>query len=162
LNELYSLKIPPHRRAAVTAFDGAVFAVSNGDVRSYSVTKGMIGPRRPNLKMKAASMNVSDAIRTKRATRKFRAEPIADAEVRLILNAGRRAQSSKNEQSWYFIAVQDKVSSRRSECGTWAGHLAGAALGVAILTPDPLAIPDDVRCRTGGAWHAACGMGTRH
>jgi len=24
-----------------------------------------------------------------------------------------------------------------SECGTWAGHLAGAALGVAILTPDP-------------------------
>ena len=24
-----------------------------------------------------------------------------------------------------------------SECGQWAGHLAGAALGVAILTPDP-------------------------
>ncbi|GMV33038.1 MAG: hypothetical protein AMXMBFR60_08670 [Chloroflexota bacterium] len=24
-----------------------------------------------------------------------------------------------------------------STCGEWAGHLAGAALGVAILTPDP-------------------------
>jgi len=140
LNELYSLKISAHRRATFPASDDVVFAVSNGDVQSYSLTKGMIGPRRPYLKMRAASMNVSDAIRTKRAIRKFRAVPIADAEVRLILNAGRRAQSSKNEQSWHFIAIRDKtVLKALSACGTWAGHLAGAALGVAILTPDPLA-----------------------
>ena len=56
-----------------------------------------------------------------------------------ILNAGRRSQSSKNEQTWRFIAIQDKtILKPLSECGQYAGHLADAALGVAILTPDPL------------------------
>lgn len=83
-------------------------------------------------------MNVSDAIRTKRAVRKFLPRPLEDPHVKLILNAGRRAQSSKNEQSWNFIAIRDKsILKALSECGTWAGHLAGAALAVAIVTPDP-------------------------
>ncbi|GAB4458242.1 MAG: nitroreductase [Anaerolineales bacterium] len=85
-------------------------------------------------------MNVLDAIRTKRAVRKFKDEPLPEEVVRTILNAGRRSQSSKNEQAWQFIAIRDKsVLKALSECGTWAGHLAGAALGVAILTPDPTA-----------------------
>ncbi|MEW6285326.1 MAG: nitroreductase [Chloroflexota bacterium] len=85
-------------------------------------------------------MNVLDAIRTKRAVRKFKDEPLPDDVVRTILNAGRRSQSSKNEQAWQFIAIRDKsILKALSECGTWAGHLAGAALGVAILTPDPTA-----------------------
>ena len=83
-------------------------------------------------------MNVSDAIRTKRAIRKFQEKALPEDVVKTILNAGRRSQSSKNEQAWQFIAIQDKTILRAlSECGTWAGHLAGAALGVAILTPDP-------------------------
>lgn len=83
-------------------------------------------------------MNVSDAIRTKRAVRKFKDEALPEEVVRAILNAGRRSQSSKNEQGWQFIAIRDKSTLKAlSECGTWAGHLAGAALGVAILTPDP-------------------------
>ena len=83
-------------------------------------------------------MKVSDAIRTKRAIRKFRDEALPEDVVRTILNAGRRSQSSKNEQAWPFIAIRDKsILKALSECGTWAGHLAGAALGVAILTPDP-------------------------
>ena len=85
-------------------------------------------------------MNVSDAIRTKRAIRKFQARPLSQDDVASILNAGRRAQSSKNEQTWHFIAVQDKsILAELSTCGEWAGHLDGAALGVAILTPDPAA-----------------------
>lgn len=83
-------------------------------------------------------MNVSDAIRTKRAVRKFQDRPLPEDAVHAILNAGRRSQSSKNEQTWQFIAIQDKTLLKAlSELGTWAGHLAGAALGVAILTPDP-------------------------
>jgi nitroreductase len=85
-------------------------------------------------------MNVSEAIRTKRAVRKFLDEPLPDEVIHTILNAGRRSQSSKNEQAWQFIAIRDKsILKALSECGTWAGHLAGAALGVAILTPDPTA-----------------------
>ena len=83
-------------------------------------------------------MNVSEAIRTKRAVRKFTDQPLPAEAVRAILNAGRRSQSSKNTQAWQFIAVQDKaILKELSQCGEWAGHLAGAALGVAILTPEP-------------------------
>lgn len=83
-------------------------------------------------------MNVSDAIRTKRAVRKFQDKPLPDEIVTAILNAGRRSQSSKNEQARQFIAIQDrKILKALSECGQWAGHLAGAALAVAILTPSP-------------------------
>jgi len=85
-------------------------------------------------------MNVSDAIRLKRAVRKFQDKPLPDEVIRAILNAGRRAQSSKNEQSWHFIAIRDKgILKALSQTGTYAGHLAGAALAVAILTPDPTA-----------------------
>lgn len=85
-------------------------------------------------------MNVFEAIRTKRAIRKFQDKPLPEEVIHDILNAGRRSQSSKNEQAWQFIAIRDKsILKALSECGTWAGHLAGAALAVAILTPDPTA-----------------------
>jgi nitroreductase len=83
-------------------------------------------------------MKVSEAIRTKRAVRKFREEPLSEEIVKIILNAGRRSQSSKNTQAWQFIAITDKKTlTDLSKCGEWAGHIAGAALCVAILTPDP-------------------------
>jgi nitroreductase len=88
--------------------------------------------------MYGGAMNVSDAIRTKRAIRKFQDNPLPDEVVNAILNAGRRSQSSKNEQTLQFVAIRDKSTLKAlSECGQWAGHLAGAALGVAILTPNP-------------------------
>ncbi len=85
-------------------------------------------------------MNVSEAIRTKRAVRAFQNKPLPPDAIQAILHAGRRAPSSKNEQAWHFIAIQDKGTlAALAQCGTYAEHLAGAALGVAILTPDPLA-----------------------
>jgi nitroreductase len=83
-------------------------------------------------------MNVAEAIRLKRAVRQFTTQPLPQADVLAILNAGRRAQSSKNTQPWRFIAITDKATLKGlAECGDWAGHLAGAALGVAIIHPDP-------------------------
>jgi nitroreductase len=83
-------------------------------------------------------MNVSDAIRLKRAVRKFQDKPLPDDVVHAILNSGRRSQSSKNNQAWQFIAIRDKtILKELSQCGEWASHIAGAALCVAILTPDP-------------------------
>lgn len=85
-------------------------------------------------------MNVADAIRLKRAVRKFQAKPLPEDVIRAILNAGRRSQSSKNEQGWQFIVIRDKSTLKAlSQTGTYAGHLAGAAMAVAILTPDPTA-----------------------
>jgi nitroreductase len=83
-------------------------------------------------------MNVSDAIRLKRAVRKFTPQPLPEETILAILNAGRRAQSSKNTQPWHFIAITNTATLKAlSECGDWAGHLSGAALGVAILHADP-------------------------
>jgi nitroreductase len=84
------------------------------------------------------SMNVSEAVQKKRAVRQFQDRALPEEAVKAILNAGRRAQSSKNTQPWRFIAIQDKDRLKQlSELGDWAGHLAGAALGVAILTHNP-------------------------
>jgi nitroreductase len=83
-------------------------------------------------------MDVLTAIASKRAIRHFTDRPIADEDLRAILNAGRRAQSSKNTQPWTFLVVRDRQTLRRlSECGAYAGHLAGAAVGVALLSVSP-------------------------
>ena len=83
-------------------------------------------------------MNVSEAIRQKRAVRQFKPDPLPEEHVLAILNAGRRAQSSKNTQPWRFIAIRDKATLEGlSKLGTWAGHIAGAAMAVAIVHPDP-------------------------
>ena len=83
-------------------------------------------------------MNVKDAIATKRAVRQFQEKPLPDEIVYVILNAGRRAQSSKNTQPWEFIVVRDRsLLKSLSECGAWAGHLANAAMAVVLVTPPP-------------------------
>ncbi len=83
-------------------------------------------------------MDVARAIREKHAIRSFLPTPIPDPVARKILQAGRRAQSSKNSQPWHFIAVRDRSTLEQlSHAGKYAGHLAGAALGVVIAMPDP-------------------------
>lgn len=80
--------------------------------------------------------SVEETIRTKRAVRQFTEQPLPEDAVHTILTAGRRAQSSKNTQPWSFVVVRDHARLKQlSECGTYAGHLAGAAMGVAIITP---------------------------
>ena len=82
------------------------------------------------------------AVRDKRAIRTFTDRPLERDHLRRILDAGRRAGSSKNRQRWAFIVVEDRDRLRQlSTAGPWAGHLAGAAVGIALVTPDPRA-PD--------------------
>lgn len=87
------------------------------------------------------TMNVWDAIRSKRAVRRFTPEPLPQDVVERILDAGRRAQSSKNSQPWHFVAVRDRDTLQKlSTLGDWMGHVAGAALCVVIVIP---ATPND-------------------
>ena len=82
-------------------------------------------------------MDVDEAIRTKRAVRRFTDQPLSEEVIRAILDAGRRAQSSKNTQPWHFIAICDRETLQQlATCGTYAGHLAGAALGIALITSE--------------------------
>ncbi len=78
------------------------------------------------------------AINSIRVVRKFAERSLAPEHVERILNAGRRAGSSKNRQLWRFIVVRDRARLEQlAAVGPYAGHLAGAAAAVALLTPDP-------------------------
>jgi hypothetical protein len=86
-----------------------------------------------------SGMSAWDAVRTKRAVREFADRPIADEDLDRIVRAGTRAHSSKNQQRWAFIVIRDRERLRAlSETGRYAGHLAGAAAAIALVTPDPL------------------------
>lgn len=83
-------------------------------------------------------MTVWDAVRGRRVIRAFADRPVGAAELDRILRAGRRAGSSKNLQRWAFIVIHDRATlAGLAEVGPWAGHLAGAAVGIALVTPDP-------------------------
>jgi nitroreductase len=83
-------------------------------------------------------MDVEDAIGTLHVVRKFSDEPVAEDDLTAILNAGRRAGSSKNLQRWHFIVIRDRGTlARLAETGPFAGHLAGGVLAIALVTPDP-------------------------
>ncbi|HJP71681.1 MAG TPA: nitroreductase family protein [Candidatus Limnocylindria bacterium] len=82
-------------------------------------------------------METWQAINTVRVVRRFSEEPIADADLERILNAGRRAGSSKNDQHWAFIVVRDRDHLRElGAVGDYAGHLAGATVAIALVTPN--------------------------
>ncbi len=84
-------------------------------------------------------MNTWDAVRTKRAVREFTDQPIAPEDLERIVRAGTRAHSSKNQQRWAFVVVQDRANlGALSKSGPYAGHIAGAAVAIALVTPDPL------------------------
>ena len=81
-------------------------------------------------------MDTWTAISTKRAIRKFADRPLSQEHLTRILDAGRHAHSSKNTQRWTFVVVQDRDRLRElSKVGPWAGHLATAAAGIALVTP---------------------------
>jgi nitroreductase len=85
-----------------------------------------------------ATMETWTAIDTIRVVRHFADTPIERAELDRILNAGRRTGSSKNEQTWAFIVLRDREHLRElATVGPYAGHLAGASVAVALVTPDP-------------------------
>ena len=70
--------------------------------------------------------------------REFADRPLDAAHLERILNAGRRAGSSKNLQRWDFVVCRDRAHLRElAAVGPYAGHLAGAAVGIALVTPDP-------------------------
>jgi nitroreductase len=55
-----------------------------------------------------------------------------------IVDAGRRAGSSKNLQRWAFVLVRERDRlAKLAKAGPWAGHIAGAAAAIALVTPDP-------------------------
>jgi nitroreductase len=86
------------------------------------------------------TMSTWQAIETKRVVRAFADRPLEADHLIRILNAGRRAASSKNLQRWDFIICRDRGHlAELAVVGPYAGHLAGAAVAIALVTPHPAA-----------------------
>jgi nitroreductase len=85
-------------------------------------------------------VDVERAVGNIRAVRHFLPEPLRREDLLAILDAGRRAGSSKNLQRWHFIVINDRDRlANLAEVGESAAHLAGGGSAVAIVTPDPRA-----------------------
>lgn len=54
-------------------------------------------------------MDLFEAIRDRKSIRRFRQQPVPDADIRKILDAGRLAPSANNTQPWSFIVIKDKA-----------------------------------------------------
>jgi nitroreductase len=82
-------------------------------------------------------MDVWQAVNSIRVVREFDGRPLADEHLDRILNAARRTASSKNKQEWAFIVIRDRDHLRElTRVGRYADHLAGAAVAIALVTPD--------------------------
>ena len=85
-------------------------------------------------------MDTWQAVDSIRVVRQFQDRPLEAAHLRRILDAGRRAGSSKNSQRWAFIVVRERAHLRElAAVGPFAAHLAGASVAIALVTPDPAA-----------------------
>jgi nitroreductase len=83
-------------------------------------------------------MDTWAAIRTKRMVRRFEERPLSSDDLIRIVDAGRHAGSSKNQQRWDFVVVEDRGMLRRlAAVGPFAGHVGGAAAAIGLVTPDP-------------------------
>jgi nitroreductase len=83
-----------------------------------------------------------DAIRSRRNVRAYDGRPIEPAALEQILEAARRAPSSRNQQAWDFVVVTERDRLRKlSEVWRFAQHVASSAATVALVAPES-AVPD--------------------
>lgn len=85
-------------------------------------------------------MDAYKAIITKRDSRSYTDEPIADDVLHRLLQAGRMAGSSKNREPFRFVVVRDKEHmAELAKCGDFSQPLGPATAAIAVcLDPDGL------------------------
>ncbi len=89
-------------------------------------------------------METWDAITSRRNVREFADRPIDDHALDRILEAGRRAPSSRNWQPWDYVVVTDRRQLQElSKVWRGAGHVAHSAATIALVVEDS----DDQRTR---------------
>lgn len=81
-------------------------------------------------------METFDAIRARRNVRTYADRPIPPQDLDRILEAGRRAPSSMNDQAWDFVLVTERERLRElSRVWRYAEHVAGSAATIALVLP---------------------------
>jgi nitroreductase len=79
-------------------------------------------------------METWDAITARRNVREFADRPLPGEDLERILEAGRRAPSSRNWQPWDFVVVTDRDQLRElAKVWRGAGHVANSAATIALI-----------------------------
>ena len=82
-------------------------------------------------------METWDAITARRNVREFADRAIPDEDLNRVLEAGRTAPSSQNNQPWDFVLVTDRqMLQELSTVWRGGGHIAHAAAAIAVVIPD--------------------------
>jgi nitroreductase len=82
-------------------------------------------------------METWDAITARRNVREFADKPIPDSDLDHVLEAGRIAPSSQNNQPWDFVVVTDReMLGELATVWRGGGHIANAAAAVAMVIGD--------------------------
>jgi nitroreductase len=82
-------------------------------------------------------METWDAIRSRRNVRDYEDRPIPEEALTRILEAGRRAPSSRNRQRWDFVVCTDRAQlTALSAVWQGAGHVARSAATICLIAPD--------------------------
>jgi nitroreductase len=76
-------------------------------------------------------METSEAIQKWRSIRRYKSDPVPEAALRAVLEAGRRAPSWSNVQPWHFLVIEDAGMKAK---------LAKLARGQKFLTQAPVVI----------------------
>jgi nitroreductase len=83
-------------------------------------------------------METWDAIRGRRNVRAYTDRPLSSQDLTRILEAGRRAPSSRNWQPWDFVVVTDRQQlTQLSTVWQFASHVASSAATIALVAPIP-------------------------
>ncbi|HSL59579.1 MAG TPA: nitroreductase family protein [Acidimicrobiales bacterium] len=81
-------------------------------------------------------MDTQRAIATKRDTRSYRPDPLADDELDAVLRAARMAGSAKNSQVTRIVVVTDADDrARLAECGDFTGWIHTAPCTLVLAGP---------------------------
>jgi nitroreductase len=82
-------------------------------------------------------MQTWDAITSRRNVRSFSSQPVSAQDLDQILEAARRAPSSRNTQPWDFVLITDRAQLRElATVWVGAGHVASSAATIALITSD--------------------------
>jgi nitroreductase len=78
-----------------------------------------------------------------RSVRHFTGQPLPEEVIGRILQAARWTGSAKNTQPWQFVLVRERQTLKAlSQCGRFASHVSGAALGIVLVMPPGFAMFD--------------------
>lgn len=83
-------------------------------------------------------METWDTIRSRRNVRRYTDQPISRPDLERVLEAGRRAPSSRNWQPWHFVVVTGRHQLEElAKVWQGAGHVAQSAATVGLVAAEP-------------------------